>query len=162
MRWVLVPLPFRSSAFCGPIFPDPAPKFPVLVALRRRPMFAEGSSVSSRCGDHREHLMPRIVRNSLYFSLLPGNSHPRFQIEFRHRPPQAGSQSSRFRPPLFKLRKPPACKTCCGGDGFSKEPRIVYADGREAFCIIHRSNPLPVRCNLLSSLAASLAVSLSV
>ena len=116
--------------------------------------------MSPRCGDHREHLMPRIVRNSLYFSLLPGNSTIQVQIEFRHRHPRLVRNRAGFatvvscgnRLPVNMLRR----------EMDFRRTANCLCDGREAFCIIHRSNPLPVRCNLLSSLAASLAVSLSV
>jgi hypothetical protein len=90
--------------------------------------------------------MPRIVRDSLYFSLLPGNSPIEVQIEFRHRQP-GWFAIEQVSPPLFSCGNRLPVNMLRREMDFRRTANCL-CDGREGKR--YRSNPLPARCSLLS------------
>ena len=95
------------------------------------------------------------------FPCCQGNPPPRFKLNSAIAT-QAGSQSSGFRHRCLVAEIALHVNHVVGGDGFSEEPRIVYAtEGKRSVLSIARTR-FRRAAVCLSSLAASLAVSLSV
>ena len=131
--------------FCEPIFPDPVPKFPIRVVLRLRLKSRETQPPPADVAIIADHLMPRMVRDSLYFSLSPGNPTTEVEIEFRHRHP-GWFAIERVSTLLFKCGNRLHVNPYCGGRWifdlahglhFQKKTTrfLVYRVGRRLNCV---------------------------